>query len=471
MAGIALFILFIFMARSWQRPDFWIWFGKGVQLVALLYAFDLLPAVDKPLLIPAFAFLFAPMPFIKGLVVPLGLPRAAYWVGRCCGPVALMKDAGAGAALYGALALARRPGSPQSIAWLAQRASDAPTVKGPGLVAAGLLAALRGERHRARSLFILADSMPRNFISDGVKVIARDWLVADAARNGDWPEVIRRGRRGRDSLRWSYALARLGERFTGDPKGRHGLLLWLCWIEAPRRLATLPLLRRALARPPLRPPFAEPRGGGELPDALAALAWAIESRFMQDAGSLARALAAVETALERSSTQGQIEQRLRALGAGHDPAATIAGFRQRVLDLVDPLIEEQPRLAGAQDRSPLLNEAVARVRSRLFREVEAQCRDCSERERRRTSLSALTEWETWAVMREAAERLLELAPDSEHALFATMYVRMCNFAVYQHNICKRVALAHHIFAWLRRHSDSDPSACELLSKNMRASQG
>jgi hypothetical protein len=86
-------------------------------------------------------------------------------------------------------------------------------------------------------------------------------------------------------------------------------------------------------------------------------------------------------------------------------------------------------------------------------------------------LATLTEWETWAVMREAADRLLALAPSSEDALFHTMYVPMCNYAVFQHNICKRIVLANQIFTWLRRHSESDRSACELLSKNMKASQG
>ena len=116
-------------------------------------------------------------------------------------------------------------------------------------------------------------------------------------------------------------------------------------------------------------------------------------------------------------------------------------------------------------------EAVARIRSRLFRDIDARCKDCNERQKQFLSLEPLAEWESWALMRDAADRLLALAPSSEHALFHTMYVPMCNYAVFQHNLCKRIAFAHQIFAWLRRHAESDQSACELLSKNMKASQG
>jgi len=472
MTAFAVLILFIFMARSHQRPDFWIWTGKGAQFIALLFGLETLPPPDNLWLVPAFVFLFAPAPFFKAIVVPLGMPRFAYWATRCCGPVELMKDAGAGAALYGALALARRGASPKTLDWLAQRAKRARSVKGAGVATGGLLAALRGEHERARALFLLADTLPAKLISGSVRVVARDWLVADAAQYGNWREVVRLGRRGQQGFRWSNAVAQMGRRLLGDPDSPHDWLLWLCWLVAPRRRATWPLLRRALAVKPRRLPVApEPAVTQELPEALAAFAQGLAGRFAQDSGSLVRAVGAVEGALARPSTRALIERRLPALGARGDADAIIDGFRRRVIDLVDPLIEEQPQLAGDDDRGSLLDEAVGRIRSRLFREIGAQCKDCNERQQQQISLEALTEWEIWAAMRDAADRLLALSPGSEHALFHTMYVPMCNYAVFQHNICKRIALAHDIFAWLRRHSESDVSACELLSKNMKAGQG
>ena len=471
MTAFAVLILFIFMARSHQRPDFWVWTGKGAQFIVLLFGLETLTPPDNLWLVPAFVFLFVPAPFFKAIVVPLGMPRFAYWATRCCGPVELMKDAGAGAALYGALALARAGGSPKILDWLAQRAKRARSVKGAGVVTGGLLAALRGERERARALFLLADTLPAKLISGSVRVVARDWLVADAAQNGNWRAVVSLGRRGQQSFRWSYAVARMGERLLGDPEGRHGWLIWLCWLAAPRRRATWPLLRRALAAPPAPQPVPELAVLPELPEALAGFAQGLAGRFAQDSQSLVRSVGAVEGALARPATRALIERRLPALGAKGDADAIIEGFRKRVIDLVDPLIEESPNLAGGGDRGSLLDEAVGRIRSRLFREIGAQCKDCNERQQQQISLETLTEWEIWAAMRDAADRLLALSPASEHALFHTMYVPMCNYAVFQHNICKRIALAHDIFAWLRRHSESDVSACELLSKNMKAGQG
>jgi hypothetical protein len=453
-------------------PMFWVWAGKCGQLGLLLLAFEEIDGFGKILLIPAFVLHFAPSWFLGELLVPLGWPRLTYWAARCFGPVRLVKEGGAGAALFGALALTRKRNAATGVSWLAQRANRSRSIRGAGVVTAGVLAALRGERDRARSLFLLADTLPAKLVSGNVRVIARDWLVAEAAQNGNWREVVRLGRRGRQSFRWSYAVARMGARLIGDPKSARDWLLWLCWLAAPRRRATFPLLRRALtAKPPSWPALPEPAMAPELPEALGSFAQGLAGRFAQDGRSLVRAVGAVEGALALPSTRALIGERLPALGAKPDADAVIDGFRRRLIDLIDPLIEETPDLAQGEDLGSLLDEAVSRIRSRLFRHIDAQCKDCNERQKQELSLETLTEWEAWAVIREAADRLLELAPSSEIALFQTMYVPMCNYAVFQHNICKRIALAHEIFAWLRRHSDSDASACELLSKNMRASQG
>ena len=93
----------------------------------------------------------------------------------------------------------------------------------------------------------------------------------------------------------------------------------------------------------------------------------------------------------------------------------------------------------------------------------------ADRQKGENSLASVAEWEAWAVVRDAANRLLELAPDSEIALFHAMYVPVCNFAVFQHNKCMRRALAHEIYSWLYRHSQNDPSASQLLLGNVRAS--
>jgi hypothetical protein len=153
-----LIIIFLNRRRGGSvslSPRFWIWLGKCLQLMVLLTIFSALRNAGKILLTPAFILLFAPSFVLTQIVVPLGWPRFAYWAARCCGPVELVRESSAGAALYGALALMRKPRSMQAIDWLTQRANHTRSVRGAGVVTAGLLAALRGDRHRARCLLLL----------------------------------------------------------------------------------------------------------------------------------------------------------------------------------------------------------------------------------------------------------------------------------------------------------------------------
>jgi len=488
MGAIALLIIVAIIVAARQLPGAKIqspptlplWFWKGVQLGALLVIFSANGYIAQALVAPLLLLLLAPSFVLRQVVVPLGLPRFAYWVARCCGPVSLMREAGAGAAVYGALALARRPSSAPAIEWLELRVDLARAPRGAGVVAAGLLAALRGDRQRARALMRVADTALEKFMPMSVRMVARDWLIVDAARIGDWHEVVRLGHRRRHILRWSYALARIGERLSGDPQARRDWLLRLCWLVAPRRRATLPLLRRALAVPCAPKPTAEREAAASLRAALAGLADAIGNRFTRADGSFARRVGDVDAALDLAATRVLVGQRLRALGVVSakraedsddegDVEAVLSGLRHRLADVLVPLLEEAPRLAGA-DPGPGLEQAVDRVRARLFRDVEAQCKDYDNRRRRERSLTTLAEWGAWAVLRDQGERLLELVPASENSLFHAMYVPVCNFAVFQHNVCRRRYLAHDMYSWLHRHAGSDRAASQLLAGNISASE-
>jgi hypothetical protein len=477
MGGLGLLILIAFLAWGPRvlPKVFWVAYLKFVPLALLLGIAAATGLVGMAFLAPVIIVLVVPGPLLRRIVVPLGMPRVAYWTARWCWPIEVINEAGAGAALYGALALARRPSSTQataqSIDWLEQRVNRAQPVRGASVVAAGLLAALRGDRHRARCLFLVANTMHRKFIPMRVRATARDWLVVDAARIGNWREVIRLGRRGYDDrLRWSYAVARMGERLIGDPRGGRDWLLCLCWMVAPRRRATFALLRRALAVPRAEKQSGVAPAAEELPQALANLAQALENRFAHDGPSFAATACAVDVALDSPSTLALVQQRLVALGARPDADAVMSGLRARLTDLLVPLIEESPKLVGGETRGPILDQAKERVRVRLFRDIEAQCKDYNDRQHGENSLASIAEWATWAAMRDAANRLLELVPESEIALFHQMYVPVCNFAVFQHNKCMRRTLAHEIYSWLHRHSQSDPSAAKLLLGNVRASE-
>lgn len=491
MEGVIIVIIVINVLRIAMRGKtksprrtsvgFWIGCGKVAQVALLMTISSALDPLGQMLATVAYIVPLAPSFVFKQLVVPLGLPRITYWLARGFGPVGTMYQGGAGAAVFGALALARkhppREGpTAQAVAWLTQRinGTESERMRGAGVVAGGLLAALRGDRHRARCLLLMADTLPHQRVPWSTRAVARDWLVADAARSGNWREVIRLSRRGEDGFRWSHLMGGIAERLTRLPGAPRDWRLWLSWLWAPRRRATFGLLRRALAVPRVPTPetvvaaAAEPAPVQALPDALADVADVLINRFARDGASLASRVHKVDAALDRPELRSLVQQRLTALDAHQDTDTIVSTFRTRLVELLVPVIEECPSLASGPERGPIIEQAADRVRSRLLRDIEAQCRDCNERQKREVSLDALAEWETWAVMRESANRVLELDPGSELTLFRAMYVSMCNYAVFQHNKCKRIVLAHDIFAWLARHAKSDAAAVQLLNSNMLA---
>jgi hypothetical protein len=415
----------------------------------------------------------APTLFLKWFVVPLAMPRVAYWTTQYCWPLGLIRELSAGGAIYAALALARGKPSAQMLDWVERRVerslSRARSVHGAGIVAAGLIAALRGDRHLARCFLLVADTLDSRFISRSARAVARDWLVVDAARIGNWREVIHLGRRGRDSTRWSYAVSLIAERLCGDKGARDSWLLWLCWIVAPRRRGTLALLRRALALPRVPTPSAVSESAAtDLPQALANLARRLQNTHAHDGLPLIQAVRDIDSKIDSPGTRTLIQRRLAALSAQHDTDAVISRFGQALADVFVPLIETSPALGRQADQIAVLTEAREGARRRLFRDIDAQCKDYELRIKSQNSLGALAEWEIWARLRDRADRLLLLDPASENVLFETMKFPVCNFAVFQHNTCKRIALAHEMYTWLRRHAESDPAISQLLSKNIRA---
>ena len=199
----------------------------------LVYVVDI---VAIPVMLPTL--------FLQCVVVPLGLYRLAYWWTRCTVPFGFGNEFRAGAVYYGTLALARKSAAAAQIAWLQKRlpAASADTVVHDMVLA--LFSGMAGDHDTARTMLHSIDVTrgPRS-----IRCVARDWLVADAASRGDWQAVVRRGRRGRDSFRWSYAVARMAERFDQrinrridrrnyrSAKSAPNWLLKALWWLAPRR--------------------------------------------------------------------------------------------------------------------------------------------------------------------------------------------------------------------------------------------
>jgi hypothetical protein len=471
VAGVLIVIFIIrVMSGSIKVPPIALAFG--VKLAVFVFTVTMVqataPEVASAVLhIVVFVLIWAPIPLLQWIVVPLRMPRAAYWTVRIGWPLGLTKEIEASAVVYGALALARTSPSEEAISWLERKLRNSEPILGAGVVAAGLLAALRKDVDHARGLFAVADRMHTRLIPRSMRLIARDWLVVDAARLGNWHRVIRLGRHGMTRLRWSYSMARIGERLTGHPQAWRSWLLWLCFLWAPRRRVTYPLLRRALAVPVRRSvqPDAAPSTTG-LPPTLGTLARALERANAYDGDLLARSIEAVNRDLD--PLHEMIEQRLSVLGGRGDAGSVLTQFRQRLIELVTPLIEDDPYLARAAQPDSIMEQAVWQVRRRLLGDIDARCRDYRERTAGESSLDLVAEWEAWARLTSSANRLLELDSAVENILFQMVYAPVCNFAVYQHNGRKRIALAHDMFIWLRGYAQGTPEARQLLAKNIQA---
>ena len=455
---------------------FSIWVGKIFALCFWIIISDNSgPAAIA--LLPLLVWLMTPKFVLDRVVIPLGSVRLTYAIARFSGLVELLTDSGV-AALYGAIYLVRKSPSPQDIDWLTQKLEHVRSPRGGGVVAAALLALMHGDRHRARCLFVVADSIDWRFVPATARVIARNWLVAEAAERGNWRDVIRLGRRGRFSLRWSYAVARMVERLIGDPRGCGDWLLVMCWMLAPRRRGMFRMLRNALAVPrarkhsarePQQPATEPPPDAPDLPGALANLAQMLRNKFGQAGQSFAKAVRDVDGQIACGKTRALVQRRLLALGARHDSDTVLSAFRRRLSAILSSILELAPHLVGENLRGPILDQAIDQARGRLFGDIEAQCKDYDHQKRHAITSDPIAAWEMWAVTRDCAERLIEVAPGSADTLFQLMWVRANNFAVFQQNNGQRHILAHEIYSWLYRHSQSDPSASALLLANARKS--
>jgi hypothetical protein len=427
---------------------------------------DALPVAGAAFFAPLVVLIGAPALVLR-CVIPLGWPRVTYWMARVCRPLGFAIEPTAGGVVYGALALARRRQSPAAIDWLGRKLDAVPSLHGGGVVASGLLADLRGDHHQARCLLLVADTMTVRRISSPARRIARDWLIRDAARVGKWREIIRLGRDGKQILRWSYSVARFAERIIANERAAARWRLVLFWILAPRRRLSLPLLRRALASLPA-PAVSIRSTAGTLPQALSQFAGVLSNDQIFDGRALSLSVHAVNDALETSGMRRRLEERMAALGGDGDIEAVVAEFRGQLADVIGALIETCPHFANAKPEAPAIADGIARVRRRLFRDIQAHCGDYREREQTKHLLSASAEWGLWALLRNSADRVLVIDPASETALFGTMWPVCNNFVVLHHNAYKRTTFAYEIYSWLHSHSWSNPSARDLLAKNMRA---
>ena len=408
------------------------------------------------------------------IVVPSGSYRMAYWIAVTFRPLSFLESKYVGGVFYGALALARQKYSVVKVNWLIERfdLEPSPSEKQKE-IAMALLAVLSRDRRTARILFQVIDESCPSHGSRRTRRIARDWLVADAARHGDWDKVIFIGKRGRLSQRWSYAVARIGERLIRSPSALSNWQLWALWFLAPRRRMLKPLLMRALSTPQSSRRNYTQTLTKKLPEALTKLNDILFVVSTEHASSATQArflniINSIDYILETTDLNAHISKRVQTINTTPNVSADmiVLMLKEHLVELIMPFIKQFPQLAQNISDASFLSRPIEKMQHGLFEDIEVRSKDYKNRTFAQTHIALFSEWQTWAQFREVADRIMLISPSSQDALFKIIFPPVCNFSVFQYNILKRNTLAHEMCTWLFQYSSGHPTDAELLAGNM-----
>ena len=421
------------------------------------------------------------------VLVPLGLPRAAYWLARTA-EVTFDQDAHGGAVLAGAWALLRRREPDEATAgWLEDRLRPEPveTLGGAGILATGLLLAARGDRDGARVVIRTVMEIDRGACPVTAQSLASEWLAADAAARGAWREVAAIGvdlRAGRQA----WLLSAVAQSLLGEPLAPGRLGLWMRWAFAPNRRGTLAIVRRALdvldgvylEPEPTRPPpaRAEILTDDEWSLALARHAAVLTQPITTIEGADLLALGrAWDAVLEDRKAERVLAERALLLGADSS-ARSLARLRQAVEeDLTTLVLAREVALDTLRDRapgaasSPMIDRVRRRVRDHLLVGIESASDALRRRLDDKRAIPAVDEWREWTTLRLAYEHGTRLAGvDFQRLAFTKVHPDLTGLAVWLFNDRQQRPLGNAMFKWLLAEATTldDARAIALQTKNV-----
>lgn len=417
------------------------------------------------------------------LLVPIGAPRAAYIAARLAHR-RLRRDRRGGALMMAAWAAlrARRDPDDEQAAWIEQKLAGERGLRGGGLVAHGLLLALRGDEERARASLRGVFDMDPALVPDEAEALAAQYLIADAAARGAWPEVRSLGHapqrpRFAASRFVGLAAARL---LASDVAGRpDGLALRWRFLRAGAPSGLRPLLQAARdasppRREPVRPAPPEPPPAEPLPAALALHLRTLRrpALFLSlaDLDALARAWTA---AFLSPGLQQRVLRRAVGLCADaeaaqerlHDGAcADLAELALRGRVPLDELALEE-----AADADPLLLESARLLRERLIGELEAGCASLQGRVEAGRELPVLDEWREWEGLRGRYELAVRLCGERlRRPLWPAYHRALCAHGVWMFNQRHERVFGNTVARYLLAEAESlgDETRATLQRKNV-----
>ena len=453
--------------------------GLVILLVALCGWLVLLLATIEPLL----WFVIRRGPAARGLV------RTSTIVTRMC-RTTFEHDRRGGTVMAGALALLARTKHDERLAtWLEGQLGDTGAIGAAGVVAAGLIAASRGQRDAARDLMNSAAGFEAESAPRAARVVANEWLVADAAARGDWPTVMRLGvRRDVASAQTrflAFAAARIRrEPLIGEASATDLGLRWLWWW-APGHRRTKKLLMQALASPrllhtrrptpkpdPIVPPLDPAEYAGDPlahVQALHAL-WvtAPEPERSLTPTHLAELCAAWDGAFAGVAL-ARLTTRSLSLGTVTTADEALAQIRRTVSDELAALARRAGTPLTVLAAAGIGADAALLLRAELLGEVEHKNQALRQRTQQKRSLPAVEEMREWNALRRAHEQAALLGGlEVRRLMFPDIHLHVCNYAVWLWNERKEYAMSTPLFRWLLAEAEAvgDEEAIALQRKNV-----
>lgn len=393
------------------------------------------------------------------LTPPSLLPRAFFALGayRCAGiaaywalPQTLLPGERRLAPFFAGVAAFHHPGG-----WWARRAEAALARpgrprRGVELTLFALQALQRQQLDEARALFGLVPGMSGALAQRLVRSFCQQFCLADAARRGNWQELLALGRRGP----WSPTAAVLlqAARLRSGSSRWQRAWGWCGWMLMPQRTWGARLLRWAREQRPVQ----VPAPGAPLGERLSALAMLAAA----PAGSLPALqldqLATLVAGLHDDAA-ALVALRLRCAELGARAAAedllasTVEDARQALVSHLEHAWVPEPAL-GADAR-----ELLAEACDRSFDQIEHLRNLLCERHDDVLAAQGWALWLLWAKLRKRLELCWTLAPGRREALFETVVYSLVNLAADVWNEGSEQLLAHDIDRYLfacRKHTPS-----------------
>lgn len=449
-----------------QRPiPAWVWMQLGYPLVLVIVR----GAGGDAVAIPLAVVLYLPWLLARGAArLGLALPaRLLAWLAR----FTFSADPRGAGSLAAALALVHRRAHDEELARrLIARLDGLPgPVRGAQIAARALVAVSRGHADEARDLLRSVDHLDRRITPRAARGLAREWLAADAAARGDWPEVVRLACAPGVRPRRVRFLGLIGRRLAGGPGAPGDLRLRLAWLVTPRRRATRPLLDLALAAPGVAEPRSRVSAGTRLQRAAALHleVLALPAPLLRPA-AVAWLGRAWDAALGDPGTARALLERELALGA-EGRSEAVRRLHARVQEDLAGLVEQSGFPLRSRRRG-LLAAAVARVRDALLEDLHADAERMYHRAKEGPLLPTADEWRALARLREAHRgAVARLDEQGRRIAWEIAHPALSAAAVRLFNIHQERSLANAVFRYLATEAEAvgDSENQALHEKNCR----